>query len=173
MKNVEIVEETTETNDELEETTEEETEEVETEEEETNEDDSDSPTLEDYKRIEKELKTLKAQKDHWRKKATSKPKEKEEFNKSNNYLTRDEAILLAKGFDEDDLTQIKRIAGDGNLVEASNDPLFLSYKKDKEQRIKSEKAQLPASKGNAKGQKPQSEMTTEEHKAYFYKTIGK
>ena len=90
MKNDEIVEETTETNDELEETTEEETEEVETEEEETNEDDSDSPTLEDYKRIEKELKTLKAQKDHWRKKATSKPKEKEEFNKSNNYLTRED-----------------------------------------------------------------------------------
>lgn len=166
------VEETTETNDEeLEET---EAEEVEEETNEEDEDDSDVPSLEDYEALQKKLKTIEAQKEHWRKKATSKPLEKkEDIKKTNNqdYLTRDEAILLTKGYDEDDLQNLKRIAGDRNLVEATKDPLFVAYKRDKEQKEKQNKAQLGASGKLTRGQKPVGEMTEAEHKALFYKSV--
>lgn len=68
-------------------------------EEETNDE---TPTLEDYQRLKKERETLLAQKEHWKKKATqSKPLEQTETLKTNNeYLTREEAVLLAKGYDE-------------------------------------------------------------------------
>ena len=187
MTNENEVEETTETNDEELEELEEETEETsdeeeleeESEEDDSEDEDNDSPTLSYYEKLQKELKTLKAQKEHWRKKANLKPgeskdKPKEEIKKTNdNYLTRDEAILLTKGYDEDDIQQLKRIAGDNSLIEASNDPLFKAYKKEKQQKEKASKAQLSSSNRPLGAKKPISEMSDEEHKAYFYKMLKK
>jgi hypothetical protein len=173
MTNENKVEETTETNDEELETTEDEsTEEVDELEEETNEDD-DTPSTSDYDELQKKLKTIEAQKEHWRKKATSKPKEKEELKTNDDYLTRDEAILLTKGYDEDDIQQLKRVAGDNNLIEASKDPMFKAYKREKEQKEKSSKAQLSSSNKPVGSKKAISEMSDEEHKAFFYKTLNK
>lgn len=70
-----------------------------------------------------------------------------------NTLSREEAVLIAQGYDLETLNQIQVIAkGKGvSLLEAEKDPLFVSYKEKKEAEAKAEKAKLGASKGS--GQK--------------------
>jgi len=153
------VEETTETNDELEETEEEnleeETNEEETEEEQT---DSDSPTLEDYEKLQKKLKTIEAQKEHWRKKATSKPLEKkEDINKVNQENpdfeeTMDVRFLKRDGYSEEDIEKLRIIkagyASKGkniSLIDAVNDELFKSIEEKRKLEEKKNKAQLSSS----------------------------
>lgn len=137
--------------------------------EETNED---APTLEDYQKLKKERETLLAQKEHWKKKAQSTPLEKTEtINQTNNeYLTRDEAVLLSKGYDEEDLARLNLLAkADGKkLNEVVNDEMFIAWKEKKDNLVKAQKAQLGSSKGStSKTSKPVSQMTPEEHKAYW------
>jgi hypothetical protein len=159
------VEETTETNDELEETTEtndelEETEELETEEEsdEEDEDDSDVPSLEDYEALQKKLKTIEAQKEHWRKKATSKPLEKKEDIKKTNQENPDfeEAMdvrfLKRDGYTEEDIEKLRIIkagyASKGkniSLIDAVNDELFKSIEEKRKLEDRKNKAQLSSS----------------------------
>lgn len=153
------VEETTETNDELEETEEEnleeETNEEETEEEQT---DSDSPTLEDYEKLQKKLKTIEAQKEHWRKKATSKPLEKkEDINKVNQENpdfeeAMDVRFLKRDGYSEEDIEKLRIIkagyASKGkniSLIDAVNDDLFKSIEEKRKLEEKKNKAQLSSS----------------------------
>jgi len=153
------VEETTEKNDELEETEEEnleeETNEEETEEEQT---DSDSPTLEDYEKLQKKLKTIEAQKEHWRKKATSKPLEKkEDINKVNQENpdfeeTMDVRFLKRDGYSEEDIEKLRIIkagyASKGkniSLIDAVNDDLFKSIEEKRKLEEKKNKAQLSSS----------------------------
>jgi hypothetical protein len=153
------VEETTETNDELEETEEEnleeETNEEETEEEQT---DSDSPTLEDYEKLQKKLKTIEAQKEHWRKKATSKPLEKkEDINKVNQENpdfeeAMDVRFLKRDGYTEEDIEKLRIIkagyASKGkniSLIDAVNDDLFKSIEEKRKLEEKKNKAQLSSS----------------------------
>ena len=71
----------------------------------------------------------------------------------NNVLSREEAFLIAKGYDDESLNQIQVIAkGKGiSMLEAEKDALFVSYKEKKESEAKAEKAKLGASKGS--GQK--------------------
>jgi hypothetical protein len=153
------VEETTEKNDELEETEEEnleeETNEEETEEEQT---DSDSPTLEDYEKLQKKLKTIEAQKEHWRKKATSKPLEKkEDINKVNQENpdfeeAMDVRFLKRDGYTEEDIEKLRIIkagyASKGkniSLLDAVNDDLFKSIEEKRKLEEKKNKAQLSSS----------------------------
>jgi hypothetical protein len=152
------VEETTETNDELEteeENLEEETNEEETEEEQT---DSDSPTLEDYEKLQKKLKTIEAQKEHWRKKATSKPLEKkEDINKVNQENpdfeeAMDVRFLKRDGYTEEDIEKLRIIkagyASKGkniSLLDAVNDDLFKSIEEKRKLEEKKNKAQLSSS----------------------------
>jgi len=153
------VEETTEKNDELEETEEEnleeETNEEETEEEQT---DSDSPTLEDYEKLQKKLKTIEAQKEHWRKKATSKPLEKkEDINKVNQENpdfeeTMDVRFLKRDGYTEEDIEKLRIIkagyASKGkniSLIDAVNDELFKSIEEKRKLEDRKNKAQLSSS----------------------------
>lgn len=91
-------------------------------------------------------------------------------NASESYLTREEAILIAKGEDETSLTKLKAIAkGSGvSLLDAQKDEMFIAWKERQEKESKTNKAKLGASKGSG-SQKPEktvSEMTSEEHKAY-------
>lgn len=167
-----------ETKDESKDETEEESneEEVESEDSEDNtEDADDTPTLEDFNKAQAKLKELeeKNKQLYARLKKTEKVKTETVTKKTNeNYLTRDEAILLAKGYDEDDIESLRKLAGNGNLVEASKDPMFLAYKKEKERQEKAKKSQLGASgAGVYKGQKPVGEMTEKEHRALFYKSV--
>jgi len=154
-KNDEELEETTETNDELEET-----EELETEEEsdEEDEDDSDVPSLEDYEALQKKLKTIEAQKEHWRKKATSKPLEKKEDIKKTNQENPDfeEAMdvrfLKRDGYTEEDIEKLRIIkagyASKGkniSLIDAVNDELFKSIEEKRKLEDRKNKAQLSSS----------------------------
>lgn len=138
-------------------------------EEETNDD---SPTLEDYLKLKKERETLLAQKEHWKKKATqSTPIEKTEIKQNNNeYLTREEGVLLAKGYDDEDLARLNIIAkAEGKkITEVTNDEMFIAWKEKKDEKVKAVKAQLGSSKNStSKTSKPVSEMTPEEHRAYW------
>jgi len=151
------VEETTEKNDELETETEEET----LEDEETNEedeDDSDVPSLEDYEALQKKLKTIEAQKEHWRKKATSKPLEKKEDIKKTNQEnpdfeeTMDVRFLKRDGYTEEDIEKLRIIkagyASKGkniSLIDAVNDELFKSIEEKRKLEEKKNKAQLSSS----------------------------
>ena len=165
------VEETTETNDELETETEEET----LEDEETNEEDNEdgTPTIEDYQRLKKEAETLKAQKEHWRKKAqTSQPKG-EELKKSNETNVSEEDLIrtarLASQLDDDDLEVLKTLGG--SLAEKINNPLFKAYKENKVKKQKSESASLKPSNGIL-SPKAKPNMTPEEHKAWVKKLMS-
>lgn len=170
MEDNEKVEETTEKNDEeLEET---EAEEVD---EETNEEDNEdgTPTIEDYQRLKKEAETLKAQKEHWRKKAqTSQPKG-EELKKSNETNVSEEDLIrtarLASQLDDDDLEVLKTLGG--SLAEKINNPLFKAYKENKVKKQKSESASLKPSNGIL-SPKAKPNMTPEEHKAWVKKLMS-
>ena len=170
MEDNEKVEETTEKNDEeLEET---EAEEVD---EETNEEDNEdgTPTIEDYQRLKKEAETLKAQKEHWRKKAqTSQPKG-EELKKSNETNGSEEELIrtarLASQLDDDDLEGLKTLGG--SLAEKINNPLFKAYKENKVKKQKSESASLKPSNGIL-SPKAKPNMTPEEHKAWVKKLMS-
>jgi hypothetical protein len=170
------VEETTEKNDEeLEET---EAEEVDEETNEEDEDDSDVPSLEDYEALQKKLKTIEAQKEHWRKKAqTSRPEKKgEELKKSNEKDVDFEELmdirfLKRDGYTEEDIEKLKIIkagyASNGksvSLIDAVNDELFKSFVEKKKLQEKKEKAQLsPSGKPLSSSQK---EMSPEEFEKF-------
>lgn len=92
-----------------------------------------------------------------------------------NYLTREEGILIAKGMDEENLSQLKAIAKGKNisLLEAEKDPLFVTYFEKVQKEKKSEQAKLGVSKGSTyKESKPEfkSGMTREEHYALWKET---
>lgn len=134
---------------------------------------ADDASPEDYREYwEKKVKTLQAQKEHWRKKATqSAPIEKTEIKQNNNeYLTREEGVLLAKGYDDEDLARLNIIAkAEGKkITEVTNDEMFIAWKEKKDEKVKAVKAQLGSSKNStSKTSKPVSEMTPEEHRAYW------
>lgn len=86
-----------------------------------------------------------------------------------NTLSRDEVILIAKGYDDESFNQIQAIAkGKGiSMLEAEKDPLFVSFKEKKDAEAKAEKAKLGASKGSGqKESKPgfQNFDSLEDHK---------
>lgn len=93
-------------------------------------------------------------------------------NLQDNYLTREEGILIAKGMTEENLNQLKVIAKgkDISLLEAEKDPLFTTYFEKFQKEKKSEQAKLGASKGSSyKETKPEFKngMTREEHFALW------
>jgi len=128
----------------------------ETTDEPNSDDDSSGPTSEDYEALKKEAETLKAQKEHWRKKATSKPKEKEEIKETNKINTEqiretdviELARLASKGYSDEEISllrDIKSLKGLNNLSDAINTPLFKANLKEKEDLDKRDKASLGAS----------------------------
>lgn len=92
-----------------------------------------------------------------------------------NYLTREEGILIAKGMDDENISQLKAIAKGKNisLLEAEKDPLFVSYFEKVQKEKKSEQAKLGASKGSTyKETKPAFTpgLTREEHEKLWRET---
>lgn len=92
------------------------------------------------------------------------------------YLTREEAVLIAKGFDDEHLAHAKKIAkGAGiSLLDAVNDPLFIAFEEKQKEEKRKQKAQLNASNssGRTPKGKPIGEMTREENEAYWRDRIG-
>ena len=172
------VEETTnesETNDEELETNDEDT-----QDEDTNEEDNEdgTPTIEDYQKLKKEAETLKAQKEHWRKKAqTSRPEKKgEELKKSNEKdvdfeESMDIRFLKRDGYTEEEIEKLKIIkagySSNGkviSLLDAVNDDLFKSIVESKKLQEKKDKAQLSSSGKPLSYSK--KEMTPEEFEKF-------
>jgi hypothetical protein len=134
---------------------------------------SNEPTLEDYQRLVKEVQTLKAQKEHFKKKATQTPKETE-TNKTNTSsgLTREEAILFAKGLTEEDIELAAKIAqvNGVSLVKATEDDYFQAKLQARQQEARSKGAKLGASTGG--GFEIPSQLSDEEHEAQARKIMA-
>jgi len=130
-----------------------------TEEEEVNENEA------EIERLRKENLTLKAQKEHFKKKAN-----KKDINTSSDAsFTREEAVLIAQGMDLEDLDNLKVIQkGQGlkTFKEAVESPLFVAYSKAKKAEKKRKESSLGASKGSGGSSdtvfKP--DMSEEEHR---------
>lgn len=160
---LEVVDKTTEDNQDEETTNVDETEVEETIEEDELEDDSDTPSLEDYKELQKKTKTLQAQKEHWRKKAEtfktnvnnqSTEVSNDKLSNKNNteQINQSEIIelsrLAARGYSDEDielLRDIKSLKGLNSLAEATDTPLFKANKEQREKEERSRKSQLKPS----------------------------
>lgn len=144
----------------------------------TEEETNDTPTVEDYLKLKKEAETLKAQKEHWRKKAETIKESKPLIKETNEpqSLTREEAILYAKGYTEDEVALAIKLAAINSVtpLKASEDEYFKTVVEKRLSKEKSEKASLGASSGGGrvKSEKPIGEMTREEHEAYYKKVMG-
>lgn len=93
-------------------------------------------------------------------------------------INRDELYLVAKGYDDDALEQLRIIArGTGTtLRDALNNPLFKNYEAKQKEDERRSKAKLGASNSSTYSQggpviKPN--MTVDEHKAIWAKMSGK
>lgn len=146
--------------------------------EETNDGDysNDTPTLEDFEALQKKLKTIEAQKEHWRKKAETKSQPLKTNETQPSSLSREEAILFAKGYTEEEVdlaNKLAKVNGTSILV-AVEDNYLKSLRAERLRKERSEKAALPASNGAGKFKttKPIGEMSEDEHREYFNKVMG-
>jgi len=94
-------------------------------------------------------------------------------------LTREEAILFARGMTEDDVEMASKVAGvEGtSLLEAVESPLYKGYKTANEEKLKSQKAQIPASRRGQTYEPPKDFKNTggnrADHKAAFNVAMGR
>jgi hypothetical protein len=95
-----------------------------------------------------------------------------------NSLTREEAILIAKGYSEEELKVLNRIKkgaeAEGtkmSFLEATEDEVFKAWKSKLDAQARSKKAQLGASGGSSAKADNVAKMTPEEHQEYFQKKV--
>jgi hypothetical protein len=105
------------------------------------------------KKAEAELKALKG----------SKPAEANQNTQNSpaSLETIEETILKAQGESQEMIDQLKKIAQvtGKTLIDARQDPYYLSLKKAQEDEVKSAKAKLPASRGSGKAKQEKSFST--------------
>jgi hypothetical protein len=139
------------------------------------EDADDTPTLEDYQRLaetKKQLSARLAKAEADLKKFKSQPNKPNEIQSG---LTREEAILIAKGYTDDEVALAIKLSkvNEVPILEAVKDEFFTTKVEERKAKERSEKASLPSSSGSMyKSQKPTGEMTREEHEAYYKKVMG-
>jgi len=148
---------------------------------EEDENDSDSPTLEDFKELEKKAKTLEAQKEHWRKKAetvkTDKPINKINNNKTENNLDEETLIRIsqvASRLDDDDLEVLKTIQG-SSIADKMDNLAFKAYKAQKDKKKRSEASALRPSGSatyTAGNSFAKPELSAEEHRKLYDKAMS-
>lgn len=94
---------------------------------------------------------------------------------SNSSLTREEAILFAKGHTDAEVKLAAKLAkvNEVSLLEAAEDTYFKNTVNERHKKEKSSKAALGASSGSSKFTPKQvGKMTEEEHQAHFHKVMG-
>lgn len=115
------------------------------------------------------------------KKAEAKLKEKKEAKPSKktnteSSLSREEAILYAKGYTDDEVSLANKLSKleDIGVLEAIEDSVFKTRHEDRLRKEQAEKAELGASKGSghAKSDKPIGQMNKDEHKEFFNKVVN-
>jgi hypothetical protein len=92
-------------------------------------------------------------------------------------LTRDEAILIAKGFSDEQLEKAKKIAAVENipLTEVPNNDLYISWQTKRETEKKEQEAQLGVGRGGRRSNKKTfgtKGLTPDEHKELFKEKMG-
>jgi len=107
------------------------------------------------------------------------PKEAPQINTINNneqVLTREEAILIAKGYEDSEIAKLQSIAkGNGcSLLDATKDEMFVVWQEKVAAEAKKAKSQLGASKGSGsvRPEKSIADMTPAEHEAYVMKMLN-
>jgi len=137
---------------------------------------------EDQKRraekAEQKLKDLKAQLEE-KKEEPQKTEGQEESNDSKDQLTKEEAILYARGLSEEEVDKVKSIAkieGESPLIAAESD-YFKLWKEKTDKEKETQETQLGASRGSAKVQ-PKKDFNSpglapDEHKELWKKTMGR
>jgi hypothetical protein len=136
-------------------------------------------TVEDYKKLEQKNKELyeRAKKaEALAKEVKNKPETLKTNETQSSSLSREEAILFAKGYTEDEVdlaNKLAKVNGIG-ILEAIEDDYLKGKRALRLKKEKSEMASLPASNGigKFKADKPVGEMTEDEHRAYFQKVMG-
>ena len=145
----------------------------------TDEVDDNTPTLEDYQELQKKNKELYER----AKKAEAQVKAKKEVleskktnNETQSGLTREEAILYAKGYSDDEVQLANKLAlvNGTTPLKAIEDEIFKAKVNQRLKKERAEKAALPSSSGGSRftPDKPVGEMSEEEHRAYFNKVMG-
>jgi len=138
-------------------------------------------TLEDYQNLEKENTKLKAQNKTLgvqRAKAIGKLNKSNEVNKqtSASPLSREESVLIAQGYTLKEVDLANEVATYNNLslLEAVDHDYIKSVVSSRQQKERSDRAALSPSFGSSpvKADKPQGEMTTDEHQSHFQKTMA-
>lgn len=105
-----------------------------------------------------------------------KPVETVKASKSNSSLTREEAILFAKGHTEEEVNLAVKLAkvSNSNPLVAAEDEYFKSVVEKRLKKEQSAKASLGASNGGNKfSPKPVGKMTEEEHAKYFHEVMSR
>lgn len=138
---------------------------------------------EDVEALKKEIETLTAQKEHWRKKATQPIQKTEQPKQTETTPSITEEvievkILKAQGVSDELITQLKKIArvNDTSIIDAQSDPYFVAYKEKLEEEAKKEKASLPASRNSGSVKRSKDTTTTglseDEHKQLWKEKMG-
>lgn len=125
-------------------------------------------TKSEFTKLKRQAIAYKSQKEN-----SPTPKEK----KSGLDINADELYLIAKGYDDEALEQLRIIArGTGtNLKEARENPLFKNYEAKQKEEERRSKAKLGASNGSGfsqGGQVIKPNMTETEHKAIWEKMMS-
>jgi hypothetical protein len=138
-----------------------------------------TPTLEDYNKLadtKKQLSARLAKAEAELKKVKLTPKTETNQTNTPPTLSREEAILFARGYTEQEVELASKLAlvNKVSILEAVEDDYVKTKIEKRLQKERSEKASLGASSGNPRYQaeKPISQMTEEEHRAYSKKVMG-
>lgn len=145
-------------------------------EQETSEEVDNTPTVEDYNKLQQKNKELyeRAKKAEAIAKAKKEAPLLKETNETQS-LTRDEAILYAKGYTDEEVDLANRLSklNGTTPLKAVEDDIFKAKHSARLKKERSEQASLsPSSSGGFKSDKPLGKMTKEEHEAYYRKVVG-
>ena len=130
-----------------------------------------SKVVEERNRLREEAEEKERKLQELNKALNPEPESPEE--KKDTSLSREEAILYAKGYDDETVERLKKIAQveDTDLLEAEKTDIFTAWKEKKEAEANNQAAQLGASSSSAphreEGFKPG--MSKDEHKALWNK----
>ena len=96
----------------------------------------------DVEALKKEVETLKAQKNHWKKKATAQPEKKVEKTENSSTLSLKDQIALAKSVDVDDIDEVVEFASYKKIAiaDALKNPTLKAILSDREEQRKSAQA---------------------------------
>lgn len=129
---------------------------------------------EELEKLKKEVETLKAQKEHWRNKASEKKIETSTLTEEAVEMK----ILKSQGMADELIESLKKVAKVTGkpMLDAQSDSVFIAMKNEYERKLKEEKSSLGASRGSAqvkaKADTNTPGLTEEAHKQLWKSKMG-